>query len=426
MIAVQQLLHLARHGLLFIVAKFVVLAAPLLAAGLLSKTLYGTTEWWLSIAAALGPIFALGAPGVIAYGTIRHDNSNNVRLAGQYSAGISTVLVSVGSIFLLYGAELDNLSPALVAYLCAVIVLQTALAARLKALGKGAWASLVEGSLYICLLNAVLANHIGFDFVNSLISTLVFAWLVLASALFWLNPSSLAPGILKGELVIFLKVGSHFMIAGALMGIFMAMPRMALGSLSEPDHVAAFALDFRWMSISIAAHQFINTVYFRKIFSNANDLKRDILQAITVCIVAVGCLCIIAFLHFTQGLHAGIPTPKGLDKAWLFAVAMILWSATSCLEGNLQRHNSNRTQIRSVLWGLAVVTTGIGILTIAKHHTSIAALTSIWIAGFFAMIFTQLRMMKPLNCSTIRLRQATFGSIFLLSIIGFIYTRSQA
>ena len=421
MIAAKHLLHLARHGLLFSAAKFVVLAAPLLAAGLLSKTLYGTVEWWLSIASALGPILAFGAPGVIAYSTIRNEKSNDVRIAVQYSTGISAALASVACIFWLFDFELSDSNSALIALLCAVIVVQVALAARLKALGKGAWASLIEGTVYICLISAVMINYGGFDFTKSLISMLTFGWLILVFVIIWHNPSTFVTTSPEDELLKFFKVGVRFMVAGALMGLFMTMPRMALGILSGPNHVAAFALDFRWLSISIAAHQFINTVYFIKIFAATSDRQRDILQAITIYIVAFGNLCIIAFLQLIQKLDTGIPAPESLDQAWIFAIAMVLWSTTSCLEGNLQRHNANAAQIRSVLWGIVVVTTGSLVLSLAEYNNSIVAMSYIWTAGFLAIILAQLRAMKLLKRTTIRLRQATFVSIILLFSIGYIY-----
>lgn len=266
-----------------------------------------------------------------------------------------------------------------------------------------------------------MINYGGFDFTKSLISMLTFGWLILVFVIIWHNPSTFVTTSPEDELLKFFKVGVRFMVAGALMGLFMTMPRMALGILSGPNHVAAFALDFRWLSISIAAHQFINTVYFIKIFAATSDRQRDILQAITIYIVAFGNLCIIAFLQLIQKLDTGIPAPESLDQAWIFAIAMVLWSTTSCLEGNLQRHNANAAQIRSVLWGIVVVTTGSLVLSLAEYNNSIVAMSYIWTAGFLAIILAQLRAMKLLKRTTIRLRQATFVSIILLFSIGYIY-----
>jgi hypothetical protein len=277
----RRIVYLGQHALIFALAKSAVLIAPLIAAGLLSKSLYGTVEWWLALSLAFGPVLAMGAPGLVAYGTLGSKLRRHVRTATVFVIIAATTLLLISIVAPLLGLDWKNSLFGPVALQCAIVALQTTLSARLKGLGKGAWASLVESTLYLSLLCAVLLNWQGLDFVLSFMGLMLLASGLLILGLIRFVPLPSLSGWHRRNYRAFLHVGLHFMTGGALMAGFMALPRISLGAISSPEKVAEFALIFRWLSITIIAHQFINTVFFRKIFADLGSHERDRVLAST-------------------------------------------------------------------------------------------------------------------------------------------------
>lgn len=409
--------HVAAQGALFGASKAVVLVAPLLAAGTLEQALYGSVEWWVSIATPLSLVFSLGAPGVLAYASSLGDASGGAATAAKYSIAISALLnvVAITSFFGIFSSP--NLGLAIILQSSALIVIQTALAAALKASGRGAWASLAESSFFTCLLLSCLATLLGLDFLHSFALFLGIGWtansliLIIASELRASSSHSLSNALA------FFRTGSRFMLAGLLMAIFMTSPRIALGTQANPIDIAGFAICFRWLSISIASHQFVNTVFFKKIYIDPNIAKRDTFQAVIVCLVLLGCTFITGFLQFIKHFEFSLPLPKDMSHILPFSIAMVLWSGSSCLEGNLQREGRNGAQIISVFSGLLVFICLSIIFRTYLDGDAVILMAWAWVGGFSAIFLSQVIYLHRADNKATRLRNAVILSIASILIV---------
>lgn len=391
----RRTLHLGQHALIFALAKSAVLIAPLLAAGLLSKSLYGTVEWWLALSLSFGPLLAMGAPGLVAYGTLGEKFRRYVRTATVFVLIAATALLLMALVMPLLGLDWQSSFYGPVALQCAVVSLQMTLSARLKGLGKGAWASLVESTLYLSLLCALLLSWQGLDFILSFMGLMLFSSSLLIGGLIRFVPLPSLSRWLKRNYRAFLRVGLHFMVGGTLMGGFMALPRLSLGVIASPEKVAEFALMFRWLSIAIIAHQFINTVFFRKIFADVDARKRDRMLALTVLLVAFGVVGIVLALHIAQASNIPLPIPSFLDLAWLMSIAMVTWSGTACLEGSLYRVGASLAQVRAIVFGLVAQVLALGLMTaLAADDVFLFGVCYAWLLGFFVMILAQWQALR--------------------------------
>jgi hypothetical protein len=391
----RRLIYLGKHGLIFAIAKSSVLFSPLLAAGILSKSQYGSVEWWLALSLSFGPVFAMGAPGLVAYGTLGDKYSRHVSTATVFVLITATALLLLAFVMPVFGLDWHRSLYGPVLVQCAVIALQMTLAARLKGLGKGAWASLVESSLYLSLLCALIVSWKGLDFVNSFICLMLLTSVLLIAGLMCSVSIPRLPRWTKLNYRAFLRASMPFMAGGALMGIFMAMPRISLGFFASPGKVAEFALVFRWLSIAIVAHQFINTVFFRKIFADGDPQRRDRMLAATVFIVAILSVCIVLTLQLTHSLNVPLPIPPTLNLAWSMCIVMFMWSGSASLEGSLYRVGASLVQVRATVFGLTFQLLTLGLITVlGVGEELLFGVTSAWLIGFFVMIYFQWRGLK--------------------------------
>ncbi|TBU91620.1 hypothetical protein DNJ95_14380 [Stutzerimonas kirkiae] len=384
------ILYLGQHGLIFVLAKSAVLIAPLLAAGLLSQSLYGTVEWWLALSLSFGPLLAMGAPGLIAYGTLGDKFRRHVRTATVFVLIAVTVLLLLALAMPLLGLDWKSSFYGPVALQCAVVALQMTLSARLKGLGKGAWASLVESTLYLSLLCALLLNWQGFDFILSFMGLLLFACSLLIGGVIRFLPVPSLSRWQRRNYRAFLRVGLHFMAGSTLMGIFMALPRISLGLLASPEKVAEFALVFRWLSISIVAHQFISTVFFRTIFTDIDTRKRDRMLSSAVLLVAFGTVSIVFALYIAQALNLPLPIPTSMELVWSMSIVMVMWSATACFEGSLYREGASLAQIRAIVSGLFVQILVLALVAVlASGNVLLYGVSYAWLLGLVITIAVQ-------------------------------------
>lgn len=391
----RRLIYLGRHGLIFAIAKSAVLFSPLLAAGLLSKTQYGSVEWWLALSLSFGPVLAMGAPGLVAYGTLGDKYSRHVSTATVFVLITATALLLMALALPLFGLVWHRSLYGPVLVQCAVVALQMTLSARLKGLGKGAWASLVESSLYLTLLCALIFSWKGLDFVNSFMVLMLLTSVLLIGGLMCSVSIPRLSSWTKLNFQAFLRSSLPFMAGGALMGTFMAMPRISLGFFASPAKVAEFALVFRWLSIAIVAHQFINTVFFRKIFADADTQRRDRMLAATVFLVAILSVCIVYTLQITQSLNVPLPIPSTLNLAWSMCIVMFMWSGSASLEGGLYRAGASLVQARATVFGLIIQLLVLGLITVLGVGDELLfGVTSAWLVGFFVMILFQCRGLK--------------------------------
>lgn len=381
--------RLGRHGLIFTLAKSVVLVAPLLAASILTSTEYGSVEWWLALSMALGPIIGLGAPSVVAYGSVNRQQYRHVRTATVCVLMLASTLLVFALALPLFGREWGHDFYGPVALQCAVIMLQMTLAARLKGTDKGAWAAVAESALYLCLLVALLGVLFGADFVMAFMLCMLVVCVLLALLLARLVA---VPALRRWPSRNFracLGIAWRYMLGAALMAGFMALPRVALGFLESPQVVASFALVFRWLSISIIAHQFINTVFFRHIYGDVPERRRDYAFALIVSVVAIGALFIVLFVGFGEAfVPFPLPFPQATDLALPMAMVMILWAATACLEGSLFREGAALKQSRSVAIGLFVQVLALSVCLMGAFDV-LQGMTYAWIAGLMALIIAQ-------------------------------------
>ena len=389
------LIYLGRHGLIFAIAKSAVLFSPLLAAGLLSKSQYGSVEWWLALSLSFGPVLAMGAPGLVAYGTLSDKFSRHVSTATLFVLITATALLLMALALPLFDQDWHRSLYGPVLVQCAVVALQMTLSARLKGLGKGAWASLVESSLYQTLLCALIFSWKGLDFVNSFMILMLLTSVLLIGGLMC---SVSIPGLsrwTKLNFQAFLRSSLPFMAGGALMGTFMAMPRISLGFFASPAKVAEFALVFRWLSIAIVAHQFINTVFFRKIFADGDTQRRDRMLAATVFFVAILSVCIVLTLQLTQSLNVPLPIPSTLNLAWSMCIVMFMWSGSASFEGVLYRAGASLVQVRATVFGVIFQLLALGLMTLLEVGDEwLFRATSAWLLGFLVIIFFQWRGLR--------------------------------
>lgn len=383
------LLRIGRHGFIFAAAKSAVLIAPLLAASMLTQAQYGSVEWWLALSMALGPVIGFGAPSVVAYGSVSRQLQRHVRTATVCVLAIAIALVFFAFLMPLLGRDWAHYFYGPVALQCAVVIQQMTLAARLKGTGKGAWASVAESTLYLCLLLALLSKLMGAGFIAAFVF-----WMVVASVLLAVGLVALVrvPSLWRWPNRNFkacLAVGWRFMLGAALMAGFMATPRIALGFLAPAETVAAFALVFRWLSISIIAHQFINTVFFAHIYGDVSERRRDIAIAIVISVVASGALLIVLFLALGQGLLPfQLPFPHEKVLFLPMAMVMVMWAMTACLEGSLYRQGSALKQSFAVVMGLSVMLLILAV-NVMSVQDALLGMTYAWMGGLLVLIAVQ-------------------------------------
>lgn len=357
--------------------------------------MYGELEWWLALSLILSPLISMGAAGVIAYGTIGGKLRNDLNTATIFTLTIAILIIIIAAILSLLHENWNEASYTLIGFQSALVCLQTTLSARLKGLGRGAWASVTESTLYFCLLLALLATAIGLDFLTAYASALLFLSVVLAAALSQFTPLPSPRHWLRRNYRNFLHVGSRFMIGGALMGTFMGAPRVFLGFWSTPEQVAEFALTFRWLSISIVIHQFVNTVFFRSIFGDIEERRRERILAITVTMVALGAIAVSMALRHAPLQRMELPLPEDIGLLAPLAIGMILWATTACLEGSLYRMGASTEQMRAVALGclafLAVVAT-----TMSEESPAYQAAYA-WLAGLTTIICSQYFSLRRLE-----------------------------
>ncbi len=416
---IRALSHFGAHGVLFALAKSSVLIAPLLAAAQLGATLYGSIEWWIALSLALAPLLGMGGHALVAYGSMGGPARRHARTAAVYTLQVAVVLIMLACFAAVFDVATmrDMLAP--VSLLCALVMLQLVLAGRLKATGKGAWASFAESASYLCLLAALGATALGASFLSAYLGCLALACVVVTAALVRSMPLVAPKRWHRRNYAAFMAAGLRFTAAGLVIGAFMAAPRAWLGWDQSPEAVARFSIAFRWLSIAIVAHQFLNTVYFRQFYGDRPLRERDRLLAMTVALVALATLVIAVALVSPWATQLPLTIPAAQDRAlvWPMAAAMVLWSATACLEGSLFRAFAAAWQLRATAAGLIVWIVAVtGLLALGLSPLYAAAWA--WIGGFAAMISIQLVGLARLDLGLPRLASTAALSVLLVLAIG--------
>ncbi|MEX5588364.1 hypothetical protein [Pseudomonas urmiensis] len=381
--------RLSANLVAFGLSKSAVLFAPFLAAWALSVEQYGQVEWWLSISMTLGPLIAFGANGVIAYGSLGGTLASYLQLASRYVVLMAILVSSAG----IAGFILGKHEFSLISMLSVSVLLQLATAAKLKALGRGGGAALAESVAYIALLVAVLMSLLGLDF-----KVVLFVLLIISSALMLFNFTCISPAgtwgeLRSGGLLSLFRQSYKFVISAVLMALFMASPRLVMGFMSQVESVAAFALIFRWLSISIVIHQFINTIYFKRIYSSVGR-SRVVLVAACCGLVATTALIIALILSLdlfgSLGLSA-LPVPPVKEKLsiWIVALAVVLWSLSACLEGVLNSMGKVTWQITASLLGVVVFMVAVFPMLALSSFSPVRAVSVSWLLAFMVLVGSQ-------------------------------------
>ncbi|MFJ2548413.1 hypothetical protein ACIOVF_18310 [Pseudomonas sp. NPDC087612] len=399
--------HLFAQASIFALSKSAVLLAPFFAAWSLSTGEYGAVEWWLSVSMVVGPVLALGMHGVIAYGTLGGSLTQHLSSATAYVLVASTMAIVVSCSVFHLASQQWLIFATVIGLQSAIVVLQLAISARMKALGKGAVASLFESTVYLTLLVGLAAHWLGMDFLNVYVKIMTLCGGVMGGVLLWISPrpqrDALNVRAMKGALLQSYK----FLIGGVLMAAFMGGPRILLGLLDDETAVATFSIVFRWLSIAIVVHQFINTVFFKRVYGGAVKYRSTAIMA-SVTLVGLAALIIAMALVFIPGEQLGLPWPLFEDR-WLIAtmaLVMVFWAASASLEGVLGSAARPGLQTLSVAMGgtTFLAFTGIGVclgVTDFKWLVSLA-----WIIGFLSIVLMQLRWVMKLGLFAFTRRNA--------------------
>lgn len=405
--------RLSRHGLLFAAVKSTVLLAPIACAALLSAAMYGQMEWQLALATGVAPATALGAHGILAYGSVGARARRHMRIAVMHLGAIAGVMIMMALLLPLLGAAWQDFALGPVLAIGALVSVQLALSARLKGQGFGAWASAVESSLYLCLLAALgLFVWSGGGFMTGLVLLAIAA----SGLLWWGLARSVAlrvPGPhWSRRYAAFVSAGAQFMTGGLLVGLFMAVPRASLGLFAGELEVARFALVFRWLSIAIVAHQFIATVFFRNLFAGDADSGRD--RALAMIVLLVTLLAAVIAMVIGSGWlrHSAVdlPLPERADwmLIWLMAAAMVLWATTAALEGSMYRQQLAKSQAIAAAFGL----TAFAVAAFGLYWASVDVVLGTawaWLAGFVCTIVLQLRRLVHHDARILQLAAMSTG-----------------
>lgn len=407
-----------RQAGVFLLSKSTVLLSPFIAATLLSRSDYGLVEWWLSLAMVIGPLLGVGASGVIAYGTLGGQARRYVGAASLYIVMLCTLIVFVLLFLVVFCGHANNFHVFSPVLMCCCVMQQMAISSRLKALNRGAWASLAECGLYISLLLALLVNDFTGLLSKSLFYSLLFTILIGMGVLIRLSLNVKKLRLCVLRIPGFLRVGVNYLVGGAVMAFFMATPRIYLGWVESPLAVADFSLVFRWLSISIIIHQFVSTLFFRFIYTAEPSRRAKVISYVVLC-VGLACFSLSGIVMLRPFETAGVPYPN-VDYMiiWTMSLVMVLWAATASLEGVLLRADSALSQIWSVVIGLGVTVLALWMI----YWFDLVQLISVslaWLLGFIFMIGVQLHFanIKSQLIRPVQIVVMAFLAIYCLGVV---------
>lgn len=379
---------LSAYLVVFGLSKSAVLIAPFLAAWTLSVDEYGNMEWWLSLSMTLGPLIAFGSNGVVAFGTLGGYLSDYLQLASRYVVLVACLLMACASVIYFLGAT----EISIIVMLTVSVMMQLVTAAKLKAIARGARAALAESFSYFAILLAILLSLMNKSFQVALFLILFVTNLFLV---FWFSKISNYGSfklLLKSNFLYLFYHSYKFLFSALLMAFFMAGPRLLIGFFDDASTVATFALIFRWLSISIVIHQFINTIYFRKIYTS-HGRDRMLLIGGSCTLVAISAFSIAMALStdlfFALGLSLPVPPDGYTTSIWIISVAVILWSLSACFEGVLNSLGLMMSQVKCTLLGCMLFIGGAGILLALKFDDPVFIVSFCWMVAFIVMVVVQ-------------------------------------
>nr|NLU58828.1 hypothetical protein [Pseudomonas sp. BIGb0427] len=157
-----------------------------------------------------------------------------------------------------------------------------------------------------------------------------------------------------------------------------------LGLLDDETAVATFSIVFRWLSIAIVVHQFINTVFFKRVYGGAVKYRSAAIMA-SVTLVGLAALIIAMALVFIPGEQLGLPWPLFEDR-WLIAtmaLVMVFWAASASLEGVLGSAARPGLQTLSVAMGGTTFWHSQVLVSVSESLTSSGWFRSLGLSDFY-------------------------------------------
>ena len=315
----------------FFVAKLSVFIVPLLLAKSLDNIDYGQFEVFLSYSMLLTNILLFGAGNIIAFDIVNKQKINLINEAIFHSL-IASLLCLIVSIFLLKQNYIFQMA--------SLIVAQSSLSSYIKAKGSGAKASIVEASLYLVLLVVyVISIYSGFKGGGIGEYSYYFILLSLIYCGFLLKILTCS----KISYLSFLKRGFPIMIAGSLAVLFLNSPRLLLNLLSGPADVSTFSVFFRWSAIALIAYQFLNVVFFRKIYRSSYAELNIIFTKIILFSTSVGALVIFGISQFGWLIDDLIEVPDSqISLQIIFLLIISFWISSTLLENLCYRDKMSK------------------------------------------------------------------------------------
>ncbi|MDM3872374.1 hypothetical protein QSV34_13555 [Porticoccus sp. W117] len=413
----SKLLH---HGFVFSFAKSSVLLAPLLAAYLLGEKSYGDIEWSISVALIVGAVVSLGSGGVISYDLLGDNKSGRISYALRYSLLLGATLSVASVVALISGVSNEVVS--LILSLCGLYCFQCALSSYMKASGFGAYASVVESSIYISLLVYLGVFYCFSAGLDAYIYSVLVTSLLISCAVFAISTSRGASGFfLVSEWLPFLKRGVPIMVSSALAVFLSVSPRFLLGINGDTQAVAEYSVMFRWASIAIVAHQFVSTVFFREIYSAEYKSfeARILIVALAVVILSVVVFFGVLFAQDYWDFGGASLKSEYLNLVPFFIVSMGLWSATASLEGGLHRNRLSFCQLKSLVFGLMAMLS-LYLYFYFNGGVGLKQILLCWVLAYSVTCFCQVYFFKKhMADSVVRLLSALV-SLLMIPLLYFL------
>lgn len=358
---------------------------------------------------------ALGAPALIAYEAVGVGRTHT-RVAIVYVVAVTSLLTFFASlIFLCAPEEWHVMAVPLV--LSAQFALQITLSGHQKGAGKGALASFSESGIYILILAVIVLHtlNVSIDlsiFVLSILSQILLSVLLLKSV-----DLKAVPRVREWRG--FVTEGPKIMASSFIFILMTTAPRLLIENTAGSAALAEFALSYRWLTIAVAAHQFIGTVFFKSIYTDSLPGRGLKLLAP---VVAVGFLStlIVCVLWLLPGfpmirLPFAIPGVEARTYLMLLAAAMPLWSGCALIEGIFYRERMPLRLILAFLAGLLSTVMVFFVATLSRVSPAEAASLA-WLAGLSCASFVQLVMLGRAGMQ-VRSLGLLFASIIFACLI---------
>ncbi|MDQ7016513.1 MAG: oligosaccharide flippase family protein [Gammaproteobacteria bacterium] len=390
------------HASLFSISKVAVLISPFFAAYLLSIDDYGELERALATASLLAVFLSMGMPAVIAYAIVKQASWTRVVSALRYLILLLAVFLLMSCVGAFLFASQLSFSLLLVVSMLGLFVGQSGLAAYMKASGMGAYASVVESSLYLGLLLFLCFLWIApnrYDWVVAFY-TLLSAVVLLAFILLQSKVKQRLQRV-QYDLNGALKAGFPMMLAGSMSMLMLFFPRLFLGYFSSLSELAEFSLLFRLAAIAIVVHQFIVTLFFKDIFQmEFETLSRVLLWVPLAVLFAVllgfGVLHLLVMQSvFDLGAYSALS--DSVLRQVVIAFCLFFWSLTALLEGVLFRDEQAKQQLFAVVLGLSAMLVFTFLLLTWGEMDQIVMVLWAWLLGLVVAVGRQIRALERLG-----------------------------